>query len=161
MNPNDKDLPGVPQPEDFEEISKMLLPLQELQPPPETRKSNAMQISVELARLKQNARQLHKPLWRRTIAIPLPLVAVVALALVSLAILQIYESGNNAYNKPVIANSPALSKTPSSDNIPQQPSEAVSTTLPCEPLLYQEQTVVAGLGTIRSIQYYRCESETP
>lgn len=159
MNLDGQNLSDDPQQADIDHIADALEPLRELEPPLLTRQSNAARIAMELKKRKLGRRSRDRPWWQQRVTVPLPVAAMVALALVVLSILQVWNSGNRGH----IGMAATQASRPSAANLPSPVEPEVpkpdSASVACEPVLYQEHTVIAGLGAIRSIQYYKCESE--
>ncbi len=159
MNLDGRNLPDDPQQADADHIADVLRPLRELGPPRSTQEGNAARIAVELSRMKPGRRIRDRSWWQKRVTVPLPVAAMVMFALVILSFLQMWNSGNRGH----IGMAATQENRPSAANLPSPVAPEISKPnsgfVACEPVFYQEHTVIAGLGTIRSIQYYKCESE--
>lgn len=72
-------LDALPEPGDDPEFDELIAPLKRLEPPLETRVANRVAVAAELRALGNANRQRRLPWWRRSISIPLPIAASVAL----------------------------------------------------------------------------------
>lgn len=152
---------------------RALAPLRALGPPGAETSAGARhrsrleeRLAGALAQEMDARTRARQPLWRRRVAVPLPAAAAFLLAFVALATLavgnhlgqpEIAEPGVVANPDRVIAEArPAPVNGAPSNERELEPS---TSSADCQIQYYEEGIVVAGLGTIKSTQLYRCESE--
>ncbi len=162
MNPNDDMTQPAPNAQD-RDISDALASLRDLKPPQGLREASRARLAEALANANGQARVV--PIWRRRIAVPFPVAALFMVSLLALSAMQFQKSAGSkseVESPPVsgreaspVQNSPSLRRG--------QPVRTTAAAEPggCELLFRQERLVIAGLGTLQSVQSYQCKSEIP
>lgn len=117
---------------------------------------------------EQDLRDMAKvPLWRRRVTVPMPVAAAFLVAFIALSALAIGDRGKPGSNveQATVSKQQDVLQIPSKDldvrdSPPAQGTQpAVVAATDCQIQYREERIVVAGLGTIKSVQSYQCESE--
>lgn len=131
---------SLPEPNDDSLLEEMLSPLKRLEPPLEARVANRRAVSAALSSFQAVNRQSHLPWWHRSVSIPVPFAAALAL-LVAVAF---YASSRNWQEQSAITiaapGQPAVA-TPRADAQPTWKH-------------YETETYLCGVGRISSESYF-------
>ncbi len=139
---------SVPEPSDETALNEQLARLKQLQPPLETRVANHIAVAQALAELKRMPHQCQLPWWRRSISLPVPVAASVAL----LAAMSLASSFRNWPEESRIhASAPQHAGQNNAGNRGEHLTVAKHAPRPAAELRYYEtETYLCGVGRLSS-----------